>query len=96
MFNINMNMFESYDVVFEVYVEDKSTNKQTMQAPKEILIMNFIQTMKQIGNDRRAIKLKMSRKETIWDNFDNKEKILDNEIEFMNNSYVSWQEKNKS
>ena len=91
-----MNMFESYDVVFEVYVEDKLTNKQTMQAPKEILMMNFIQTMKQIGNDRRAIKLKMSRKETIWDNFDNKEKILDNEIEFMNNSYVSWQEKSKS
>lgn len=96
MFNINMNMFESYDVVFEVYVEDKLTNKQTMQAPKEILMMNFIQTMKQIGNDRRAIKLKMSRKETIWDNFDNKEKILDNEIEFMNNSYVSWQEKSKN
>jgi hypothetical protein len=59
-------------------------------------MMNFIQTMQQIGNDKRPIRMKMSRKETILDNFDNKEKVLDNEIEFMNNAFVSWQEKNRN
>ena len=32
-------MFEVYDVTFEVYIGDKLANKQQMQAPKEILMM---------------------------------------------------------
>ena len=31
-------MLEMYEVIFEVYIEDKLTNKQQMKAPKEILI----------------------------------------------------------
>jgi hypothetical protein len=40
------DMLEMYEVTFEVYIEDKLTNRQTMQAPKEILISNFMQTAK--------------------------------------------------
>ena len=37
----SFNMFETYEVTFEIYIEDKLINKQTMQAPKEILMANF-------------------------------------------------------
>lgn len=85
-------MFETHQVTFEIYIEDKLTNKQTMQAPKEMLIANFLQTVKQISNDKRPIKIKMLRPEIIWDNFENKQKTLNNEIEFSNNAMIVWEE----
>lgn len=85
-------MFETYDVTFEVYIEDKLINKQTMQAPKQILIANFVQTAKQIKNDQRAIKLKMIVPNVIWDEFEQKQKILNNEVELGNDAMVIWEE----
>ena len=98
MFNINIDiedMLEMHDVVIEVYIEDKLTNRQQMQAPKNMLIANFIQTAKQIKNDRRPIKLKMIRQETIWDNIEQRHKTLNNEIELSNNAMIAWEENNR-
>ena len=86
------NLFETHEVAFEVYIEDKLVNKQTMQAPKEMIMINFIQTAKQIQNDHRPIKIKMIRPEVIWDNFEQKQKVLNNEIELSNNSMTAWEE----
>lgn len=85
-------MFDIYKVIFEIYNKDKLVNKQIMEAPKEILIMNFLQTVNQIAEDQRPLKVKMIRPETIWDNFENKQKILNNEIEFSNNAMLAWEE----
>ena len=63
-----------------------------MQAPKEMLIANFLQTVKQISNDKRPIKIKMLRPEIIWDNFESKQKTLTNEVEFSNNAMIVWEE----
>ena len=86
------SIFETYEVTFEIYIEDKLTNKQTMQAPKEMLMANFLQTMQQIQNDKRPLRMKMSRPEVIWDNFENKQKVLNNEIIFSNNAMIAWEE----
>lgn len=85
-------MFETHEVIIEVYIEDKLTNRQQMQAPKEILIANFLNTAKQMKNDRRPIKLKMIRPEVIWDEFEQKQKIINNEIELSNDAMVAWEE----
>lgn len=85
-------MFEPYDVIFEVYIEDKLSNRQQVQAPKEMLIANFLQTAKQMKNDQRPIKFKMIRREIIWDEFEKKQKVLSNEIELSNNAMIAWQE----
>jgi hypothetical protein len=85
------DMFETHEVIIEVYIEDKLTNRQQMQAPKEMLIMNFIQTAKQMRNDPRPIKLKMIRPEVIWDKFYQKQRIMNNEIELNNNAMVAWE-----
>lgn len=84
-------MFETHEVTIEVYIEDKLTNRQQMQAPKEILIANFLQTAKQIQADRRPIKLKMIRPEEIWDKFEQKRRVLNNEIALSNNAMVAWE-----
>lgn len=85
------DIFEPYDVIFEVYIEDKLTNRQQMQAPKEMLIANFLQTAKQIQADRRPIKIKMIRPEEIWDKFEQRRRILNNEITLSNNAMVAWE-----
>ena len=88
-------MFEMHEVIFEVYIEDKLTNRQQMQAPKQILITNFIETAKQIKNDQRPIKLKMIKPYVIWDEFDKQQKILNNEISLNNNAMDAWEANNK-
>jgi hypothetical protein len=89
--NIFGDMLEMHEVIFEVYIEDKLTNRQQMQAPKEMLIANFLQTAKQIQNDHRPIKIKMIRPEVIWNNFEQKQKVLNNEIELSNNAMTAWE-----
>ncbi len=83
-------MLDMQEVLFEAYIEDKLTNRQQMSAPKEMLIANFIQTAKQIRADSRPIKIKMIRPEIIWDEFEQKQKTLNNEIELCNNAYESF------
>ena len=98
IFGININieeiedMLEMYEAVFEIYIEDKLINRQEMQAPKQILIGNFVQTAKQIKNDQRPIKIKMIVPEIIWDKFEQKHKVLNNGIELSNDAMVAWEE----
>lgn len=92
MFN---GVFETHEVTFEIYIKDKLTNRQTMQAPKEMLIANFMQTAKQIQNDQRPIKIKMIRPEVIWDNFEQKRRVINNEIELSNDAMKAWEEEAK-
>ena len=92
---INMgDMFEVFEVDFETYLEDRMMGKQKLRAPKEIIIANFMQTVNQIANDRRPIKIRMTRPEVVWDNFDNKEIVLTNEVSFSNNAMIAWEESN--
>lgn len=87
MFNM-----ETYEATFEVYLEDKVINRQTVQAPKEFLVAQYAQTMHQITNDKRPMKLKMIVPQTIWDEFENKQKVLNNSTTFSNNPMVAWEE----
>lgn len=90
-----VNMFETYAVTFEVYIEDKIVTKQTMQAPKEMLMANFIQTVEKIARDSRPMKIRMSRQDVIWDEFENKQKSIENEVVFGNNAMIAWEENHK-
>lgn len=87
-FNFN---FETYEVDFEVYIGNALAQKQRMQAPKEVLMANFVQTMKQISNDKRPMKIKMIRIVNVEDKFENKEKTLNNEVEFSNNAMIAFE-----
>lgn len=86
--------FEIYEVAFEIYIEDKLVKKQIMQAPKEMLIVNFMQIAQQIRNDQRPMKIKMIVPDIIWDDFENKEKILNNEVAAINSAMIVWEENN--
>lgn len=92
MINFNMFDIETYEATFEIYLGDKVINKQTIQAPAEILMAHYAQIMQQVMNDKRPMKLKMTVPQVIWDDFENKEKILYNNATFSNNPMVAWEE----
>ena len=96
MFTRFADMFETYEVNVETYIEDKMINKQTIQAPKEIIMVQFAQLYEQVKQDKRPIKIKMTRPETIWDNFENKQKVITNEIAFSNNAMIAFEESKES
>lgn len=66
-----------------------------MQAPKQMLIANFVETAKRIKTDTRPIRFKMIKPETIWDSIEQKQKVLYNEIEISNDAMVTWEESKK-
>lgn len=88
-------MLDIHEVIFEVYVEDKLTNRQQMKAPKDMLIANFVETAKQIKNDQRPIKIKMIKPYTIWDEFEKQHKTLNNEVSLNNSAMDLWEKNNK-
>lgn len=96
MFGRIFEELEVFDVTFEIYIEDKVINRQSMQAPKQFLIMNFLKTAEQIGNDGRPMKIKMIRPETIWCELKQEEKTLMNEISFNNNAMIAWEKDNQN
>lgn len=91
MFNFYAN-FEIYNADFEIYLEDKLIQKQSAEAPKEMLMATFVQTMQQIAQDKRAMQFKMKVPIIIYDNFEKKEKTLTNEILFKNNAMIAFEE----
>ena len=86
------NIFEIYDVTFEVYIEDKLVKKQMLQAPKEMIMINFMQMTEEIKKDNRPMKIKIIRPDIIWDSFENKQKVLNNEVSASNHAMIVWEE----
>lgn len=92
---INMDeVLEMYEVTFEVYIEDKLSNRQTMQAPKKIIIANFLQTAQQIQKEKTPIKFKMIVPYVFWDEFEQRQRVLNNSVEYSNDAMVIWEENN--
>lgn len=82
-------MFDIYEVLFEIKVRDEGFQRQTILAPKEVLILQFLQLAEQIRNDPRPIQIRMIRQEIIWDQFEQKQKVLNNKIILSNNVWTA-------
>lgn len=85
-------MFDTHEVTFEVYIQDTLVQRQTMMAPRGILIANFVRMAQMIQNDQRPMCIKMIRPEVIWDEFEHKQKTLKNEIILSNNAMTAEKE----
>ena len=75
---------EIYNVRFEIYHNNNLTQKQVLEAPREVIIMTFLNYAKQIKNIPEKLKVKLIRPELIWIPWDNQHKILENCIEIQN------------
>ena len=85
--NMNMGFGDVYEVTLEVFIDGNLASSQNMQAPRMMIEAQFINLLQQMRRDSRHIKIKMSRPEVIWDNFEMKEKTLINSIEVDNRGF---------
>jgi hypothetical protein len=79
-------MFELYEVIFETYIDSRLVKQQEILGPKALLIGTFLSMAKSIANDSRPMCIKMIRPVTIWDQFEQTHRVLNNEISLSNNA----------
>ena len=80
-FNMGMGIHEA---TIEIYLGDKLIQRQSMQAPQMFLKSQFMNLVEQIAKDDRPMRVKMIVPDVIWDRFEQKNKILNNYVEFNN------------
>lgn len=75
---------QTFDVMFTVYLDEQPIRRWQMVAPQEFIIMKFLQTVQQIASQSQPMKVVVSRDEVIWDQFEQKQKIIPCTMEFQN------------
>lgn len=75
---------QTFDVIFAVYLGEQPIRRWQMVAPQEFIIMKFLQTVQQIASQNQPMKVVVSRDEVIWDQFEQKQKIIPCTMEFQN------------
>lgn len=75
---------QTFDVIFTVYLGEQPIRLWQMVAPQEFIIMKFLQTVQQIASQSQPMKVVVSRDEVIWDQFEQKQKIIPCTMEFQN------------
>ena len=74
----------TFDVMFTVYLDEQPIRRWQMMAPQEFIIIKFLQTVQQIASQNQPMKVVVSRDEVIWDQFEQKQKIIPCTMEFQN------------
>ena len=75
---------QTFDVMFTVYLDEQPIRRWQMMAPQEFIIIKFLQTVQQIASQSQPMKVVVSRDEVIWDQFEQKQKIIPCTMEFQN------------
>lgn len=77
---INVMNEDIFDVTFSIYSDNQIIRQWRMQAPRPFIEIKFIQTVSQ----SQPMKVIVSREEVIWDQFEQKHKVLPVTMEFQN------------
>lgn len=75
----------------ECMIEIKLGNqiqRQRMKATPEMIQMQFMQVLQEVGHSDQPIKIKLIKEENIWNQFSKNFKTLENYIQFANKKYM--------
>lgn len=75
---------ETYQVIIETYIGNQCVQRQSLNAPEQVLKMQFMGLMQQIAQENRPMRVKMIVPEVIWDEINKEHKVLNNYVEFKN------------
>lgn len=76
-----------YVCTFEIRTDD-GVQTRVMKAPRLMLEREFISLVNDVANCTFPVKVKMSRTEPVWNQFDNEWVEREYSIEFANNAYA--------
>lgn len=75
---------DTFDVIFTIYLGNQVIEQWRMRAPRPFIEAQFIQIVQQIASQKQPMKVVVSREEVIWDQFEQKHKVLPITMEFQN------------
>ena len=78
---------EMFACVFEIEANG-NIRRQRIEAPRMIIEQQFMSLVQQAANNTTPIRVKMSRMESVWNQFDNVWVDVENSIEFTN---IAWE-----
>jgi len=73
--------------VFECWLEieqDGRMSRQRMVAPRFVIEQQFMALVQQAASVASPVRIKMLRWDTVWDEFEQRQKQIENSIEFTN------------
>lgn len=77
----------------EIYIlEIKMGNniqRQQLQGTSDMVQLQFMQLVREVGNTNQPIRLRIIKQEEIWNQYPQSRKILENYIQFANKSYMN-------
>ena len=77
----------------EIYIlEIKMGNniqRQQLQGTSDMVQLQFMQLVREVGNTNQPIRLRIIKQEEIWNQYSQSRKILENYIQFANKSYMN-------
>lgn len=77
----------------EIYILEikigNNIQKQQLQGTSDMVQLQFMQLMREVGNTNQPIRLRIIKQEEIWNQYSQSRKILENYIQFANKSYMN-------
>lgn len=89
-FDFGFNPFQQEEMdtyILEIKIGNQ-IQRQTMMGSTDMIQLQFLQLMQETGHSNQPYKIKLIRKDRIWDNYNNREKVLDNYLQFANKKYM--------
>lgn len=63
--------------------------RQQLQGTSDMVQLQFMQLVREVGNTNQPIRLRIIKQEEIWNQYSQSRKILENYIQFANKSYMN-------
>lgn len=80
----NFGFSDPITATLEQYIGNALVYSQQLSAPPEILQAQFMQFVQQVASQSQPMKIRMVRYEDVWNQFDQKWKKLELDVEFKN------------
>lgn len=86
---INFGFEDNLEIyILEIKMGNNIQRHQLQGAP-DMVQLQFMQSMQEVGNTNQPIRLRIIKQEEIWNQYSQSRKILENYIQFANKSYMN-------
>ena len=88
MFHINIDQDMNIEqVIYEIWLGNELIHREQVRAPEDMLKMMFLNYVQQMAGRHEPMHLRMSGQEVIWDEFEQRQKVLPKRIDYWNYNY---------
>lgn len=72
------------EMTYEIYMGDQLVKREVAQLPMQMHKVQWLSLCQQLAQDQRPMKIRMYYDDEIWDEIEQKRKVLHNWLEFAN------------